>query len=221
MTPTENAEQAALFQWAELASGAHPELRLLQNEEEWRFIKNTNWLYIVSNFGRVVRLPYSSTRVDGVRYNWDRKEIAQTKDARGYLCVGLSMSDGRRKTYKVHRLVMEAFTENPHNKPQINHIDSDKTNNRLENLEWVDQYENMEHSVIALTKWTKPVRCINNGEVFKSMRSAARNFGIGHKEISMCCRRILKSTGGLSFEFASKEDAINGTYRATRAASVV
>jgi hypothetical protein len=214
MIPTEDEEQEALFEWVSYMEHQVPES--LKRTEQWKDIANTNGLYMVSNTGRVVRLPYTSTRIDGVVYNRPKREIAQTKDKKGYLTVGLMMDDGNRKSFKVHRLVMIAFSKQPNDKPQINHIDSDKTNNCLWNLEWVDQHENMEHSVISGTKWTKPVKCINDGIIFKSMRSAERYYGIGHKEISKCCHGAMETIKRLSFKFVTKEEARHGVYRTPR-----
>lgn len=188
---------------------------------QWKAIPHTSDLYFVSTDGRVIRESYSKRGKDGRRLHFPAKEITQTKDKKGYLSVSIMTESGKRKTLKVHRLVLSAFSVNKHNKPQVNHIDSDKTNNRLENLEWATQEENMEHSVISGTKWTKPVRCLTDGNVFKSMRSAARYYGIGHKEISQCCYGKIQSTQGLEFEFTTKEEAKNGIYRNTGTTSPI
>lgn len=201
MIPTEEQEQEALFEWVAVAG--------------------TNGRYFISNTGIVKRAGIRIERKDGVFTYYPEREMARSKDRKGYLSVTLIMSNGKRKSYKVHRLVMSAFATNNSNKPQINHIDSDKTNNKLENLEWVDQHENMEHSVVSGTKWTKPVRCTNDGNIFKSMRSAARYYDIGHKEISKCCHGLMRKIKGLSFEFISKKEAENGIYRRPRASCVV
>ena len=65
---------------------------------------------------------------------------------KGYLRVDL-MRNGERKHMKVHRLVAETFIPNPHRKPQANHIDGNKQNNSISNLEWVTNDENRKHAI--------------------------------------------------------------------------
>lgn len=105
--------------------------------EIWRNIKNYEELYEVSNQGNV----RSKDRMDASGHK--RKGILrkQNKDKDGYYTIVLC-KDGKVKSYKVHRLVAEAFIENPYNKPEIDHINTDREDNRVENLKWVTSKEN-------------------------------------------------------------------------------
>lgn len=93
-------------------------------EEIWKDIKGYEGLYQVSNYGRVKSFKHNKEKL--------RKEV---KDNMGYLIVNLS-KNGNKKIYKIHRLVAEAFLQNPNNYPQVNHKDENKINNRADNLEW-------------------------------------------------------------------------------------
>lgn len=73
------------------------------------------------------------------------KKPTSNKQGRGYFYVDL-YNNGKHKRFYVHRLVAEAFVENPNNKPFVNHKDGDTSNNKAENLEWVTPLENVEHA---------------------------------------------------------------------------
>lgn len=77
-------------------------------------------------------------------------------DKKGYLRVQLYTVTGKAITRKVHRLVAEHFIPNPENRPQVNHIDCDKTNNSHKNLEWMTNVENMAHAVEHGLQLTRP-----------------------------------------------------------------
>ena len=72
-------------------------------------------------------------------------KLKQGKDSNGYLMVTLC-KNGKTKSYYVHRLIAEAYIPNPDNKPQVNHKNGNKTDNRIENLEWVTISENRQHA---------------------------------------------------------------------------
>lgn len=103
-------------------------------KEEWRPIDGFGGAYLISSMGRVLALPYS--RRTGAIF------LAQKNDA--YLRVTL-IKGGVRRLYAVHRLVAEAFIPNPRGCPEVNHIDENKHNNCVENLEWVTKKENANH----------------------------------------------------------------------------
>lgn len=110
--------------------------------EVWRDIKGYEGLYQVSNYGRVKSLARITPR-----RHIPKKEIIRclSVDKDGYLCVNLC-KEGIVKVYKVHRLVGEAFLDNPLNLPLINHINGIKNDNRVSNLEWIDASGNAIHA---------------------------------------------------------------------------
>jgi hypothetical protein len=102
-------------------------------EETWKDIVGYENLYQISNYGRIKSLLWKV-----------EKFLALINHTNGYKQVNLS-KDGNIKKGYVHRLVAEAFIPNPENKPEINHIDGDKSNNNVSNLEWVTRKENVKH----------------------------------------------------------------------------
>ena len=112
--------------------------------EVWRDIEGYEGLYQVSNQGRVKSL--ERTYIDKIgRERYVKERILKPGMSRcGYLLVVLC-AGGKPKTLNVHRLVCGAFHENPENKPEVNHINEDKTDNRACNLEWSTAKENCNH----------------------------------------------------------------------------
>lgn len=109
-------------------------------EELWRDIEGYEGLYQVSNFGRVKSFD-TKDKLDRIRKG---RVLKGRKDKYGYIQVGL-YKQGVASKKKIHRLVAEAFISNPENKPEVNHIDEDKTNNIISNLEWVTAKANLNH----------------------------------------------------------------------------
>lgn len=109
-------------------------------KEEEKIIEGYNNKYCITNTGKVFVLSYRGTPC--------RKEMKQ-RLIQGYPSVGLRIfKDGKsiQTLYKVHRLVAQYFIPNPYNKPCVNHIDGNKTNNLVSNLEWVTVQENTTHA---------------------------------------------------------------------------
>jgi len=100
--------------------------------EIWKLIPGYS-NYSISNYGKVAN-------------NKSSRILTPIITKKGYLTVRLYNSDGY-KQLRIHRLVACEFIENIYNKPQVNHIDFDKTNNKYDNLEWVDNSENVIHNV--------------------------------------------------------------------------
>ena len=125
-------------------------------------------------------------------------------DSVGYPVVGLN-KEGNVKTVRVHRLVAEAFIPNPENFRVINHIDSDKTNNRIDNLEWCTHRHNTIHAVNAgsFNKTMRKVRVVETGKIYPSVRECARQlsgYKVDYRHVSACLRGKLKSHAGFHFE---------------------
>lgn len=103
-------------------------------KEIWKDIGGYSGDYQISNLGRVKSFKKKN----------HGKILKLGKDGCGYYRIGL-MKHGKRVTEKVHRLVACAFIPNPENKPEVNHKDSNKTNNAIKNLEWSTHHENAIH----------------------------------------------------------------------------
>ena len=146
-----------------------------------------------------------------------RKLKQQTN--KGYKKVEL-MTNGRytRRQFFVHRLVAEAFIPNPDNKPHVNHIDGNPSNNNVDNLEWCTPSENLIHAYRVLHSkhapapafgkfgkehWmSKPVIQIKDGNIireYEGVRDAMRATGIKH--IDGCCRNERHSAGGFQWRY--------------------
>lgn len=117
-------------------------------DEIWKDIKDYEGLYQVSNLGRVRSLDKIVIRTDGKNRHQKGKILKLQISKYGYNVITL-WNNNVSKQFKVHRLVAMAFIPNPNNLPQVNHIDEDKLNNKIDNLEWCTALENNRHSNIA------------------------------------------------------------------------
>lgn len=153
--------------------------------EIWKPVVGFENEYKVSNYGRVRTNSLFRTSKDGRTYLVKARILKQYKQ-RGYLNVTLSKC-GHYKKARVHRLVAAAFIPNPDNKPEVNHIDGNKQNNGVENLEWCTSAENSRHALehglsrlidpeTAAQVNRKPV-VRDDGVVFESITDMAVDIG--------------------------------------------
>ena len=170
-------------------------------KEVWRDIEGYEGLYQVSDQGRVKSL--------GRKWSKSERTLKPVVRHDGYVVVNL-YSGGERKMFKVHRLVCEAFHENPDNKPQVNHINEDKADNRACNLEWATARENSNFGTRTerLGKaQSKPVaQYAQDGELIKiwpSAREAERQTGFGHGYICQSANGKRKQAYGFIWKYVS------------------
>lgn len=174
--------------------------------EEWRPVVGYEGLYEVSDLGNVRSMARCVDNGRGWKRPYRAKEKALQKNNHGYLIVGL-YSKGKAKLMSVHRLVAEAFIPNPENKAEVNHIDGNKTNNCVWNLEWATRTENACHSVNVLKKnpsiaKRKAVRHIETGKVYPSLRAAEAETGIWASGICRVAQGKAPSASGTHWEYA-------------------
>ena len=169
------------------------------NMEIWKDIQGYEGIYQVSNLGRVK----SIERVTKEGNHRSEKQMKLQKTKRGYLTVILT-KDGNQKLHYVHRLVGIAFIPNPTGKEQINHINEQKEDNRVENLEWSTAKENMNWGTAIdrrSKKLRKPVICIELGMLFDGLPEAEKQTGAKRSNICKCLKGIRETAGGYHWKY--------------------
>lgn len=175
--------------------------------EEWRDIEGYEGLYQISSLGRVKSLVGRS--------NHSSDKMLKLVFER-YVKVKL-YKNSKGKTFPVHRLVAKAFIANGENKKEVNHIDCNKYNNNVSNLEWCTRAENHLHKcknglnnvenaieknkikIVQMTLENNPIK------VFSSMSEAGRALNISVSNICNVCKGKLKQTGGYKFKYLEEK----------------
>ena len=167
--------------------------------EKWKLVPGCDKRYEVSDAGHI-----RNSASHKVYKPWICKN--------GYAYVSI-VSHGKRSKVSVHRLVAACFIPNPENKPCVNHIDGNKSNNNVDNLEWSTFSENIKHSwdsglrvmtnsgreALSASR-RKSVKC-SNGVVYKSSADASRDLGISVQSICNALKGRSHSAGGYTFHY--------------------
>lgn len=166
------------------------------NTEIWQPVEGYED-YAVSNFGRVKSLKYGNEKI-----------LKSWNNGKGYLFVSLCRN-GKMKHFKIHRLVAIAFLPNPEGFPEINHIDENKSNNCVDNLEWCSHKYNINYGTFQERMTaaqrnhpskSKPVEASRFSDFreiclrFPSANEAGRN-GYNNSAVSYCCNRCYNREG--------------------------
>ena len=163
-------------------------------KEYWKPVVGYEGLYMVSNWGRVKSMNYNHSGKERI--------LKLIPNRYGYLYVNLYKNNIKKK-YLVHRLVAEAFIDNPDNLPQVNHRDENKLNNNVDNLEWCTNEYNINYGT-RNERCSKPVlQYTLDGEFVRewpSTMECERN-GFNRGNIWMCCQGKLKKYKGYIWKF--------------------
>lgn len=191
--------------------------------EIWKDIPNYEGRYQVSNLGRIKSLPKSVTYSTGRTQHYPEKIMKPVVSKyTGYVNIGLNNGSKSQKTYRIQRLVAEVFIDNPNNLPEVNHLNYDKLDNSVLNLEWADRYRQNQHSALKPNrKWQShrtgisgslnhksiPVSKIDLQtmeiiETYESGNLAAITKGANQSKISKCCKGERNSHAGYKWSYA-------------------
>ena len=192
----------------------------MDNIEIWKDVFGFEGLYQVSNLGKVRSLDRYANSGIGIRF-YKGRLLKPGKDSYGYLKVNLS-KDGKKTTFWVHRLVYEAFNGKIQEGMQVNHIDEDKTNNSIDNLNLMTPKENINwgtcierraKSMINHKSLSKPIIQYSlTGEKlaeFEGLHDAARKLNIYQGNISSALNGRYKTAGGFKWKYKTSSPLPN------------
>ena len=176
--------------------------------EVWKPVVGRENAYEVSNLGRL-------RSIDRIVFgkHLKGKILQECRDQHGYSTVILSYC-GHRHSTRRHRLVAEAFIPNPERKRDVNHLNGNKSDNRVENLEWTTHRENTDHAWgTGLTphppkEECRPIEKILEGKVidtYLSIKEASEKTGVNSTSICKCCKGKRKSAGGFLWRYKEEK----------------
>ena len=157
-------------------------------KEEWKDIAGYEGFYQVSNYGEVRSLDREQHQMSRhgtmMTKMYRGAVITPTNNGNGYMVVGLRKG-GKRKNHYVHRLVADAFIENPERYEQVNHKDFNKGNNAAENLEWVSRIENVHYSMQNMEKPRNDAKQTATGERYITKKGNLWRLNIQRKGLKV------------------------------------
>lgn len=168
--------------------------------ELWKEVLGYDILYEVSNLGRV-RTRYHVNEGYTTQYRY----VEPNDNGNGYLRFNFKLN-GRQKTAYLHRLVADAFVDNPKGYNEVNHKDENKHNNCADNLEWCEHNYNCLYGTRierSAEKCSRSVRCCDTNETFKSLGDAAKHYGIGVTALSNHLNGRSRSCVGYTWEYVT------------------
>ncbi|QGF21066.1 HNH endonuclease [Lactococcus phage P596] len=166
-------------------------------KETFKDIHGYEGSYQVSNLGNVKSLP----RFDSAGHKLRGKMLKTTLNRYGYEMVGL-YKDGKQKLCSIHQLVALTFIPNLDNLPQVNHIDENKSNNHVTNLEWISVADNLNHGTRNQRIVDSKSKRISDGtRIFNGVRIASDITGVPVKTIIDCARGRQETAGGFRWEY--------------------
>lgn len=180
--------------------------------EIWKDIEQYKGLYQISNLGRIKALSKHVAYSNGCVHYYPEKILKEFPHVEGYALINLTDAHKKQTSFRVHRLVADAFIPNTCNKPSINHINSIRNDNSVENIEWCTPKENTEHRMIFGNKYSgldhKSSKRVSQYSLdgtyiqdFENIDTATKQTGIFN--ISACCRSIRSVAGGFKWRYAS------------------
>lgn len=188
--------------------------------EIWKDVVGFEGIYQVSNEQRIKRIALSKI-TNNLKVDYQERTVKTRLDKKGYVILNLCKNSEKFNT-SLHRIIAKAFIANPENKPQVNHINGVKNDNKIENLEWTTSSENVIHSYRRLGKKSNTLGKLNRcgkkvacydllGDLkvtFLSTMDAQRNLKISNSNISAVCLGRKNKTNGYIFKYYNEKPLI-------------